>query len=117
MEHHKAKGALALYLEFENAGKLFKALNIAVPDDEDDASMLNACGKLCEALNGDFQKQLAALGYADLAVSPARNYKNSVMQGVEFSADQKIKHEFSFFYWKRKAIVVELTLSAIPQKR
>ena len=117
MERHKAKGALVLYLDFENAGKLLKGLGIAIPDDEDDMSMVNACGKLCDGWSSAFKKELVGLGYADLVMSSPCNYKNSVLEGVEYSADQKTKHECSFFYWKRKAIVVELTLAAIPQKR
>ena len=117
LQRHKARGALVLYVDFENAGKLFKALGYDVPDDEDDVSMMNVCGKFCESLAGGLKKELAGLGYADVVMSAPCNYKNSVIEGVEFCPDQKTKHEFSFFYWKHKAIVVELTLAAIPQKR
>ena len=118
MERRKGvKGALVLYVELENAGKLFKALGFTFPDDEDDVSMMTACGEFCSVLSGNFKKELAGLGYADLAASAPHNYKNSVLEGVEFSTDQKTKHEFSFFYWKHKSIVVELTLAAIPQKK
>ncbi len=117
MEKHRAKGALVLYVDLENAGKLFKALGFTVPEDEDDSSMMDINGEFCGLLVAAFKSELVRLGYVDLVVGGPHNYKNSVMEGVEYSPDQQNKLEFSFFYWKRKAIVVELTLAAIPLKK
>ncbi len=117
LERHKARGAMVLYMDFENAGKMLHQLGIKVPDDEDDISMIAACGELCTLIGTDFKNALTSLGYADLVMSPPRNYKNSAMGGVEFSPDQTTKHELCFFYWKRKAVVVELTLAPIPTKK
>lgn len=114
-DRHKAKGALVAYVDFENAGKIFNSLGFAIPDDEEDHSMMEACGKFAELLADSLKKELATLGYQDLVMSVPHNYKNSIIEGVEFSADQKIKYEFSFFYWRRKAIVVEITLGNVPQ--
>ena len=117
MDRHRAKGALVVYVDSENAGKLYNSLGFSIPDDEEDVSMIAACGELSNLIAGTFKNELVTLGYQDLTISQPHNYKNSVIEGVEFSSDQKIKHEFSFFYWRRKAVVVELTLAAIPQKR
>ncbi len=117
MERHKAKGALVVFVDSENAGKLFHALGFSIPDDEDDVSMMDACGELCNLIAGNFKNELSGLGYADLTISAPHSYKNSVIDGVEYSPDQKNKYEFSFFYWRRKAIVVEVTLANIPQKK
>ena len=115
--HKAAKGAMVLYVESENAGKVFKALGFSVPEDEDDTSMMDACGQFCDLLAQGFKTELNRLGYFDLVLSNPDNYRNSVLEGVEFSPDQKIKFEFSFSYWKHKAIIVEVTLADIPQKR
>ncbi len=115
--HKRAKGALVLYIDFENAGKLFKSLGFSVSEDEDDASMMDAAGEFCNMLGGGFKNEISKLGYLDMSMSAPHNYKNSVMEGVEFSPDQDTKYELSFFYWKRKAIVVEITLAAIPMKK
>jgi hypothetical protein len=117
LEHHKSKGALILYLEFENASKLYKALGFKVPEDEDDISMMEACGKFCHLLGENIKNKLSEAGYVELFMSTPDNCKNSSMEGVEYSPDQKMKHEFSYYYWKRKAIVVELTLADIPSKK
>jgi hypothetical protein len=116
MERHKPKGALVLYVEFEHASKLFNSLGFRVPDDEDDVSMMSSCGAFCTQLAEDFKKELLAAGYSDLVLSKPQNAKNKMMTGAEFSADQNRKHEISFFYWKHKALVVELTMAALPKK-
>lgn len=115
--HKKAKGAMVLYVDYENAGKLFKNLGFSISEDEDDVSMMDACGEFCNMLGGGFKNEIGKLGYLDMTMSPPHNYKNSILEGVEFSPDQSTKYELSFFYWKRKAIVVEITLGAIPLKK
>ncbi len=115
--HKKAKGALVVYVEFENAGKLYKNLGIPIPEDEDDGSMMNACGEFCQKLGAGFKGEITKQGYMDLVMSVPHNYKNSILEGVEFSPDQIIKHELSLFYWKRKAIVVEITMGSIPNRK
>lgn len=118
LERHKgAKGALILYIDHENASKLYKALTIRVDEDEDDVSMMNAASELCQSLAENFKNKLAEAGYAELAVSEPSNYKNTALRGIEFSPDQKIKFEFSYFYWKRKSLVVEISLTDLPRKR
>ncbi len=113
----KAKGALILYVDVENSGKIYKALALPFPDDEDDASMMNCNGMLCKIIGDAFKNELVNMGYADLFMSAPDNYRSSIVDGVEFSLDQKKMLEFSFFYLKRKSIVVELSLAGIPMKR
>lgn len=113
---NKPKGAMVLYMETETAGKLFKAAEIPFADDEDDASMTTACGQFAQMVADALNSELSAKGYAALVPSKPQNYKNSVMGGVEFSPDQKTKHEITFVYFKHKAIGVDLTLAPIPKK-
>ena len=117
LEKHKAKGALVLYTELENASKLYKALGFPVSEDEDDSSMRISNGKICALLTEGFKNELSRQGYMELVTSTVGNYKNTVMEGIEYSKDQQTKFEFNFFYWKHKAIVIELTLALIPLKR
>lgn len=117
LEKHRAKGSMVVFVDAENAGKLFKSLGFYVSDDEDEASMMDACGELCNLLGGSFKNELSNMGFVDMSMSAPSNYRNTVMQGVEYSQDQQTKQEFSFFYWKRKAIVVEVTMANIPEKK
>lgn len=116
-ESHKAKGAMVVYVDSENAGKFFKTLGFTVPDDEDDESMMNACGELCNLLGGGFKNELSGLGYADMYMSSPSSYKNSVTEGIEYSQDQNKKYELSFYYWKRRALIIEVTMGVIPLKK
>ncbi len=113
----KAKGALILYVDVENSGKIYKALGLPFPDDEDDASMMNCNGAFCKIIGDAFKNELVNMGYVDLFMSAPDNYRSSIVDGVEFSLDQKKMLEFSFFYLKRKSIVVELSLAGLPMKR
>ena len=113
MERHKAKGAMVLYMDAESSSKLFKFMGFSFSDDEDDASMMNACGEYCTQLADAFKKELVKSGHADLVMSSADNYKNSVLAGVPYSTDQKKKYELLFSYWKRKVVAVEVTLGGI----
>jgi hypothetical protein len=116
MDRHKPKGAVILYLDSENASKFFKGLDVTVDEDEDDSSMMNGCGEFCKIIAEGFKNKLKEKGYPELLLSEPSNFKNSALRGVEFSADQKTKYEFSFFYWKHKALIVDVTLSDLPRK-
>ena len=116
LERHKPKGAMVFYLELENAGKFFKSQGIAFAEDEDDKSMMDACGKWCAAIAGELKSALSSQGYVPLVLSAPQNYKNNVVQGVEFSSDQMVKQEITFSYFKHPTIVVELTMAPLPKK-
>ena len=116
LEKHHAKGVLIVYVDTENASKLYKGLGFQFPDDEDDNSMLEANAKFCQMIAEKFNSELASAGYGSLVMSAPSNYKNNAIEGVEFSPDQKQKQEYSFFYWKRKTIVVEVSMADIPRK-
>lgn len=115
-ERNKPKGALLTYVDSENAGKLYKGMELGVVDDEDDASMMAGCAKLCIKMSEGVKSALTNQGFAPLVASEPQTFKNSITHGVNFSLDQKKKAQMGFFFWKRKALVVELTLASIPQK-
>ena len=112
----RPRGALVLFFEAENASKFLKAFGMRFADDEDDKSLMTACGETCEAVAAEFKGELARKGYVDLAVSKPRNYKNNVIEGIEYSPDQKTKQTISFFYFKTKTIAADLTMADLPRK-
>lgn len=116
MQGHRAKGALIIYMDIEVADKLFKAAGLQVPYDEDDDSMLALCGSLCQLIADALKDRLAADGYAALEFSTPGAHKNTISEGVEFSKDQKEKQEISFYFLKRKSLVVDWTLAPILKK-
>jgi hypothetical protein len=117
MSRHKPKGVFVVYIDSENASKIYKILGIRVDEDEDDISMMKACDELTQSFAEAFKNKLLEQGYIDLLMSEPVHFRNTALRGVEFSPDQKIKFEFSFFYWKRKSIVIEISLADLPRKR
>ena len=116
MHAHRAQGAMVIYMDIEVADKIFKAAGLQVPYDEDDGSMEELCGTLCQSIANAFKERLAAAGFISLEVSTPVVYKNTILEGVEFSKDQKEKQEISFYFLKHKALVIDWTLAPIPKK-
>ena len=111
VQRHDACGAFVLYVEEGSSEKLFKALGYRDFHDEDEATMLETCGKLCNVLGGNFKNELAKQGFGDLVMSAPQNYHNSVPEGVEFHYDEYSKSETSFYLWKEKIVAADITLS------
>ena len=116
MHAHRPRGAMVIYMDTEVADKIFKAAGLQVPYDEDDGSMEELCGTLCQSIANAFKERLAAAGFISLEVSTPVVYKNTILEGVEFSKDQKEKQEISFYFLKHKALVIDWTLAPIPKK-
>jgi hypothetical protein len=116
MQAQRARGAMICYMDTEVADKIFRAIGLQVPYDEDDGSMIGLCGSLCQLITDALKDRLAAAGYVKLEVSPPAVYKNTISEGVEFSKGQNEKQEISFYFLKHKALVIDWTLAPIPQK-
>ena len=116
MQRQKSKGVMVLYFEGENMSKFLKAFGIRFPDDEDDKSMMDACGQVAAAVADEFKAELTRKGFVELVASKPHNYKNNVIEGVEYSTDQKTKQTVSFFYFRTKVIAADLTMAALPPK-
>ncbi len=115
-QKNKAKGAVVLFMNTEIADKIFKAVGFTVPYDEDDDSMMKLCGQFAQAVVNAFKDRLSSAGYAALIASEPLVYKNNVSEGVAFSPDQVEKQEISFYYFKTKTILIEVSLAPIPKK-
>ena len=113
LKAHKAGGAVVLYIEEGNAAKLLKALGFKKFDEEDNDAVLKMCGEFCTLLAEDYKKELSSLGYKDLVLSAPSNYLNGVPEGVEFSYDQYVKYEMSFYLWKQKTVVLDVTMKSL----
>lgn len=112
-DKRRAKGAVVLYVEASNAEKLLRGVGYSAGDDEEDEELLASCAKLCTALAEGLKQ---GLGISSLILSAPVSEKNSLPGGIEFSADQSEKQEISFYFWKKKALVVDLTMAALPSR-
>lgn len=115
-EKRRAKGAMVLYLEASNADKFFKGFGHPVADEDEEEEASAACGKICTILAEKMRDELAENGFPTLVLSKSVANKNSLPEGLDFSTDQKQKQEISFYFWKKKAMVVDLTLAELPRR-
>ena len=115
-DKHRAKGAMVLYLEASNAEKILRGFGHPVSDDDEDEETVAAYGKLCITLADKFKESLAQAGYPSLVLSTPVSNKNSLPEGIDFSLDQRQKQEISFSFWKKKALVVDLTMADLSRR-
>lgn len=116
MEKHRAKGAMVLYLEASNADKFFKGFGHPIADEDDEEEASAACGKICTMLAEKFRNSLSDTGLSSLVFSKPICGKNSLSEGIDFSVDQKQKQEISFYFWKKKAMVVDLVMTELSRQ-
>lgn len=110
LKNHNAYGAFVLYIEEECAGKLLKSLGHKGFDEDDEETVLDICSEFCKLLASNYKNELKNLGYKDLVMSDPLKYHNVVPEGVEFNYSEYVKYELSFYLWKQKALVVDITL-------
>lgn len=107
-------GTLILYLYRAAAEAFLKTMGYRGADDEDEEKMMTTCGKFCETLAREFQKELGQQGYGDLALSAPSNYLNSVPVGIDFRRDQFDQYEISLLFKGEKALIFEMTMAPLP---
>jgi len=113
-KHVNCCGALVVYVESSMAEKLLKALGHADANEEEEQTVLSACGQVATVFAESFANKLAGSGYQQLTLAEPKNYKNAVNDGVEYSKDQVEKAEVSFSFWKQRALVMDVVIGAIP---
>lgn len=112
---HDCCGVLAMFIEEDAAGKLLKALGYSGFNDEDEELVMDNCGEFCNVITGRFKDELAKLGYKNLIISAPVKGKNSIPGGVEFPYSQYKYYEANFYFWKKKSLVIDITMSPIPE--
>ncbi len=106
------KGFVVLYLEADNATKIFKPLGIAFQDDEDDASMIKATGELLNKIAQNIVGAMNASGYSQLLMTTPIGQRNHLSEGVAIDLGLQQLSEVSFFFYKHRSLVVEATFLA-----
>lgn len=109
-KNHDACGVFILFIEETNVGKFLKSLGYRGFDEDEEKSVYKPLGEFTEVLSSNFKKEIQSLGYQNLISSTPACYHNDISSGVEFSYDQYAKYESSFYLWKDKIVVVEVTI-------
>jgi len=115
-DKHKPCGTLNLYLSQVVAAQVLAALNLLTKAKVNDAILCDLCGELCNMFGGSFMNKLGEKGYRGLVASTPTNFMDKAPDGVEFSFELDYYHEFQFYLYNEKAIVLDLALTAIPKR-
>ncbi len=112
----KACGAVVIYYENEMIPKLMKGFKGVSFDEDDENALKEVCGELASVLATNFKNELGRQGYLALLTSAPSSFINTVPGGISFSYDQYEKVEVNFSFWRKKAVVVDVTLTQVPGK-
>lgn len=112
-ERDEAAGAIIFFVEEESVEKLLKSLDHRGFDEDDQKFVLDNLGEFFKSLALDFSQRLEDLGYKRLIVSDVTKAKNNISQGLSFPYDRYNYHEISLPIWKKKAMVVDITMTAL----
>ena len=111
MDAHKAQGAIVLFIEESSVGRILKAMGEAKFNEDDDEVVFEKCAEFCNVIAMDFQQEISSLGYKNLVVGKPNAQRNDIAEGVEFPYDQYKFSELNFYFFKRKAVVVDVVMA------
>ena len=112
----KTLGALVVYVEEDYVSDLLRMFRYPAVDLNNDEALKDACGALANIIAGRFKDGMTVLGFADLAMSPFSNYRNTAMHGVDFYSQELNKYEIVFYIRDTKRLIVELTMGPVNKK-
>jgi hypothetical protein len=115
MSRDEAAGALVVYIPVMHLAHFLKMLEYPEIDEEVDEALMDGCGTVANLIAGAFVKDIAKIGFGFLQMSHFETYINTAVNGIEFSPEEKIKHEITFMINGQKRLVAELTMGRIPK--
>jgi hypothetical protein len=107
-------GVLIIYVEEENAEKLFKA-QLKGREEEDDELIVDFIKELCSAVYDSFKVQAHRFGYPNLLRGDVENYRSNIEEGVLFPYTEDTLYQVNCSLWREKVLVAELVLA--PARR
>ena len=112
----KTLGVLILYVEKEYLPKLMKLLQYPPVDDENEDSMLDSIGTLCNIIAGRFKSEIKASGYIDLEMSHFINYRNNAVVGIDFCRSEYDMYQMDCVIDKVRRVSFDMTIGNIPKR-
>ncbi len=113
LKEEDAYGTLVFYIEEEATPKFLKAIGSGVKDDDDEELILDNLAGIVESIIEDFKNKLTAQNYPNLIQGEPLKTKNDVFEGVPFPYSQSKYYELSFYLWKNKALVADVTMLTV----
>ena len=114
MKSDRPCGAFILYIGEANVGRLLIGLGHKKVDDDDPEAVLNVFADFCKSLADSFQKEMTKHGSPALILpATAQKFQNYVHDGINFHYDEYSKYEVSFYLWKEKVMVIDITMKKL----
>lgn len=116
LQKQEYKLTLIVYLEEDFLPDFMRLLQYPYIDFDNEEEIRDGCGTLVNLIAGQYKREMAALGYKDLMMSPFESYINTAPDGVVIPKNVTEKFELSFDVEETKRLVVELvTLENLPK--
>jgi len=115
LEANDPVGLLIVYIERTFVPEILQMLKYPYIDYDDDHEVLDGTGAITNLIAGQFKRELARLGYADLEMSYFKSYVNTAIDGVDYPRGQAEGYEISFEIEDKKRLVVEMVMGALPK--
>jgi len=115
LKSNQAIGALIIYIGEKFIVDLFAQMGYPGLDENNEEELEDAVGTFCNIIGGKFKLALKQLNFIELEMSPFSTYQNEVKEGVLYDPRESRKYEIKFEIDKEKAMIVELTLGAVPK--
>ena len=115
LQANEFAGFLLVYIERIFVPEMLRILKYPYIDYDNDDEVLDGTGAIVNLIAGQFKKELARLGYADLEMSHFKSYVNTIANGVDYPHDQVEKYEISFDIDDKKRLVAEMVMSPLPK--
>ena len=106
---------LIMYVDRKFVPEMLRLLQYPYIDFEDDRDVLDGAGAVINLIAGYFKKELNAMGYKDLEMSPFQSFINNVSQGIEYPKVQTDRYELSFNVEGTKRLVVEMVMAPLAK--
>lgn len=116
MEANTPAGLIIVYIERTFVPEMLRILKYPYIDYDSDDEVLDGTGAIANLIAGQFKRELARLGYADLEMSHFKSHINTVANGVDYPTDQYEKYEISFDIDEKKRMVVEMIMGVLPKR-
>ena len=110
-----AIGALIVYMGERFIVDLFAQMGYPGLDENNEQELEDAVGTFCNIIAGKFKLALKQLDFIELEMAHFSTYQNQVREGVLYDPKESRKYEMTFEIDKQKAMIVELTLGAVPR--
>ena len=110
-----AIGALIIYIGERYIVDLFAQMGYPGLDENNEQELEDAVGTFCNIIGGKFKLALKQLNFIELEMSHFSTYQNQVKDGVLYDPRESRKYEINFEIDKEKAMIVELTMGAVPK--